>query len=100
MAVKGRAGPSLVEYTSRFCRGCGHDLLGLTGRQCPQCGRDFPALVVRTRPRGRNGRWLVVAVVAVGIVLALVGLKFRNPAPRQPAPATGPTTYTSPGQGH
>src|SRR3954449_2926069 len=100
MALKGPAGrpiPAVVEYQSRFCRGCGHDLVGLTGRRCPQCGRDFPALVVRPHPRGRDGRWLVIVVVGVGAVLALIGLKVRNMPPRQPTPGAGPTTLTSPG---
>jgi hypothetical protein len=30
------------------------------------------------RTAAGNGRWLVVGIVALGVVLALVGLKFRR----------------------
>jgi hypothetical protein len=81
--------PELLEGHARFCRGCGHDLLGLSGQRCPRCGRVSAALVYRPRPAG-NGRWLVLGLLAVGITLALVGVKFRRMEPS--APPAGATT--------
>src|SRR5947199_10067726 len=90
MSPKGHTIPDLVEGHARFCRGCGHDLIGLTGQRCPRCGRVFPALVYRP-PRRRNGRWLVLGLLALGSALAVVGLKYRVVEPRPAAsPATNP----------
>jgi hypothetical protein len=74
--------------------------VGLSGHDCPRCGRAFPPLTGRRRhtpagrsPAGNNGKWLVVGVVAVGLVLAAVGLKYRKFDPRPtPLPAADPTT--------
>jgi hypothetical protein len=100
MAWKGPAEPITVEGYSRFCRNCGHDLLGLSGQRCPQCGRTFPALVgCPRRHRGRDGRWLVVGVVVAGTVLAVVALRYRNLMPVQSTPVTRPTTLTVDGRG-
>jgi hypothetical protein len=38
-----------------------------------------------------NGRWLVVGILAMGVVLALVGLKFRR-FPEGERPGTVPAT--------
>ena len=88
MPSKGHTIAGLVEGHPRFCRGCGHDLIGLTGQRCPRCGRSFPALVYRPQRR-RNGRWLVLGLLALGTALAAVGLKYRVV---EPQPATGPAT--------
>jgi hypothetical protein len=93
---KVRGMPELLEGHARFCRGCGHDLLGLSGQRCPRCGRVSPALVYRPRPPG-NGRWLVLGLLAAGTALALVGIKFRRLAPvSQPAGATTAPALTQP----
>jgi len=93
---KVRGMPELLEGHARFCRGCGHDLLGLSGQRCPRCGRVSAALVYRPRPPG-NGRWLVLGLLGGGIVLALVGMKFRRWEPgAQPAGATTAPALTQP----
>jgi hypothetical protein len=90
--------PELLEGHARFCSGCGHDLLGLSGQRCPQCGRESAALVYRPRPAG-NGRWLVLGLLGVGIVLALVGVKFRRLEPSvAPAGATTLPAATMPAE--
>ncbi len=38
-----------------------------------------------------NGRWLVIALLLLGVILALVGLKFRR-FPQRETPATAPAT--------
>src|SRR5690348_4263231 len=89
--------PELLEGHARFCRGCGHDLLGLSGQRCPRCGRVSAALVCRPRPAAGNGRWLVIGLLGAGIVLALIGIKFRRLEPAvQPAGATTVPTLTQP----
>jgi hypothetical protein len=88
--------PELLEGHARFCSGCGHDLLGLSGQRCPRCGRVSAALVYRPRPAG-NGKWLVIGLLTVGIVLALVGVKFRRMEPSAaPAGATTLPAATQP----
>jgi hypothetical protein len=87
-----RGMPELLEGHARFCRGCGHDLLGLSGQRCPRCGRVSAALVYRPRPPG-NGRWLVLGLLGAGIILALIGVKFRRFEPA--APPAGATTVPS-----
>ena len=39
-----------------------------------------------------NGTWLVVGILLLGVVLALVGLKFRRFPERDGAPPTTPAT--------
>jgi hypothetical protein len=42
-----------------------------------------------TRSRSpANGRWVVIVVIALGIALAVVGMKFRQPMPQNAPPAT------------
>ena len=80
----------LIEGHARFCRGCGHDLVGLTGCKCPRCGRVYrPGDSRRGRAgAGTAGKWVVAAVLLGGLILALVALKFRRPpARRSPGPA-------------
>jgi hypothetical protein len=38
-----------------------------------------------------NGRWIVIGLLALGVILALVGLKYRRHPPRE-NPATTPVT--------
>jgi len=53
-----------------------------------------------TPPKLTNGSWLVIAVVTLGLILALIALKFRRfPHERgpqnsttQPAPTTAPAS--------
>src|SRR6476661_6218638 len=91
-----RGMPEVLEGNARFCSGCGHDLLGLSGQRCPRCGRVSAALVYRPRPAG-NGKWLVIGLLAVGITLALVGVKFRHMEPSAaPAGATTLPAATQP----
>ena len=45
---------------------------------------------------GARGRWLVLGIVGVALILGLIGLRFRKLAPR-PAPATMPSTKISVG---
>ena len=97
---------NLVEGHARFCRGCGHDLVGLSGCTCPRCGRVSHPNDWRRRPAGPGaaGKWVVLTLLFSGLILAMVALKFRRPparqAPRVPvaeqverlgAAATGPT---------
>ena len=39
-----------------------------------------------------NGTWLVVGILLLGVVLALVGLKFRRFPEREGPPLTNPAT--------
>ena|SRR5687767_14491709 len=101
---------NLVEGHARFCRGCGHDLIGLTGCTCPRCGRVSNPKDWRRRQTGQGaaGKWVVGTVVLLALMLALVALKFRRPpARRGPAPpaagqvqrgvgATSPVTRPTP----
>jgi ribosomal protein S27AE len=90
----------LVEGHQRFCRECGHDLLGFSDSVCPRCGRSNVLVTARRphrrRPQNAVGRWVVLVLVLVGTVTALVALRFRNlPRPgatTRPAGATQPTT--------
>jgi hypothetical protein len=91
MGRKGRATAPLVEGHIHFCPDCGHDLLGLSGDCCPRCGRRSQ-MTLRPRTDGTSGRWLVVAVLACGVILALVGVKYRNLSPPPTFPARGNTT--------
>ena len=72
---------NLIEGHARFCRGCGHDLVGLTGCTCPRCGRVSNPRDWRRRGAGAGaaGRWVVATVLLFGLVMALVALKFRRP---------------------
>ena len=72
---------NLVEGHARFCRGCGHDLIGLTGSRCPRCGRVAHPKDWRRRRAGEGaaGKWVVASVLLFGVVLALIALKFRRP---------------------
>lgn len=81
----------LAEGDLRYCRGCGHDLLGLSDDVCPRCGRVNPGTRPALRPRKRTGTWVVLAVVAVGVTLAGAGLRYRLFQSQRPA-ATQPTT--------
>lgn len=45
---------------------------------------------------GARGRWLVLGIVGVALILGLVGLRFRKLTPR-PAPATMPAATRSAG---
>ena len=98
---------TLVEGHARFCRGCGHDLVGLSGCTCPRCGRVSRPKDWRRRPGGAGaaGKWVVATLLLGGLTLAMVALKFRRPparwAPRAPvteqvqrvgAAATAPVT--------
>ena len=76
---------NLVEGHARFCRGCGHDLVGLTGCTCPRCGRvSHPTDSRRSRTgSGAAGKWVVATVVLAGLILAMVALKFRRPPARR-----------------
>ena len=47
-------------------------------------------------PDGARGRWLVLGIVGVALILGLIVLRFRKLAPR-PAPATLPSTTISVG---
>ncbi|QOV87373.1 hypothetical protein [Humisphaera borealis] len=52
----------------------------------PDNPREVPAASV-------DGRWIVLIVVALGVILGLIGLKFRQPSPMQrekSQPATAP----------
>jgi hypothetical protein len=80
---------NLVEGDARFCRACGHDLVGLTGCTCPRCGRVSNPQDWRRRRAGQGaaGKWVVGTVLHFGVMLALVALKFRRPpARRAPRP--------------
>ena len=44
------------------------------------------------KPASNRGKWLAVAVVAVGLIGAVVGWKFRVLEPREPARTTQPAT--------
>jgi hypothetical protein len=93
MVAKERTSPGLVEGHPRFCRACGHDLLGLTGEQCPRCGRVVRPRVSRhAPPNAASGKWLVAGLLAVGLVLAVVGVKYRKVEPRRDPPSTNTTT--------
>jgi hypothetical protein len=101
---------NLVEGHARFCRACGHDLVGLTGSTCPRCGRvSHPKDFRRRTGAGAAGKWVVATLLLGGLVLAMVALKFRRPparrAPRAPgveqvqgvgAAATAPVTRPAP----
>jgi len=39
-----------------------------------------------------NGKWLVIGLLALGVVLAAVGVKFRQFPEEGPAPTTVPVT--------
>ena len=77
---------NLFEGHARFCRGCGHDLVGLTGCTCPRCGRvSHPKERGRRAGAGAAGKWVVATVLLGGLILAMVALKFRrHPARRAP----------------
>ena len=90
--------PHLSEGHSNYCRACGHDLPGLSGERCPACGRTIHWRR-DGRPDGASGRWLAVGVVGLGVVLALVGVKYRRfEGKPPPGPATKPAVpaVTSP----
>jgi hypothetical protein len=79
---------NLIEGHARFCRGCGHDLVGLSGCTCPRCGRVSHPNDWRRRPAGHGaaGKWVVATLLFGGLILAMVALKFRRPPARR-----GPT---------
>lgn len=43
-----------------------------------------------SQPRKPNGKWVVIALVAAGILAALAGVKFRNLAERPDTTTTRP----------
>lgn len=80
---------NLIEGHARFCRGCGHDLVGLSGSRCPRCGRVSHPKDWRRRRAGEGaaGKWVVATLLLFGLILAMVALKFRRPpARRDPRP--------------
>ena len=79
---------NLIEGHARFCRGCGHDLLGLSGSTCPRCGRVSRPNDWRRRRAGPGaaGKWVVATLLFSGLILAMVALKFRRPPVRRAAP--------------
>src|SRR5688572_19550787 len=81
----------LIEGHARFCRGCGHDLVGLTGCTCPRCGRVSNPKEFRRRGTGpgASGKRLVATLLVFGVVMALVALKFRRPPARRGVPQPG-----------
>ena len=50
----------------------------------------------RSKKRAASGTWLVVGVLLLGIGLALVALKFRQPIPGPENPATLPSSTPAP----
>ena len=88
---------NLIEGHARFCRGCGHDLVGLTGCTCPRCGRVSNPKDWRRRGNGLSatGTRVVAVVLLAGLILAIVALKFRRPPVSRgvpPVAATAPAT--------
>jgi hypothetical protein len=41
-------------------------------------------------PRKANGKWVVIALVAAGVIAALAGVKFRNLSERPDGATTRP----------
>jgi hypothetical protein len=91
----------LVEGHARFCRRCGHDLVGLSGERCPRCKRTLPALVYRPKPTP-GSRYVVLVAMGMGLVLAAVGWQecqqgaAAEPEPSRAAPAAVPLEHASP----
>jgi len=40
------------------------------------------------QPRNGNGKWVVLALLAAGVIAALAGVKFRNLSERPDRPTT------------
>src|SRR5688572_21437628 len=84
---------NLIEGHARFCRGCGHDLVGLTGCTCPRCGRVSNPRDWRRRGNGLSatGTRVVAVLLLAGLILAVVALKFRRPPARRGVPPVAAT---------
>ena len=58
----------------------------------PDAVRPLPA-----RPPGTvSGRWIVLGIVGTGLVLALVGLRYRVFTPARPTPPSSQPVYVRP----
>lgn len=54
-----------------------------------------------SEPRTTNGVWVVIALLAMGVIAGIAGLMFRQfPADRGPRPATGTTTQIDGARSH
>src|SRR4051812_37569392 len=69
----------------------------------PRLILDYHLAVMAQHGQGTSGRWLAGGLVIIGLVAAVVGVKFRTLAPRpsrpSPPPSQQPTTMPAPAPG-